>query len=129
MWTDTKNFEVLTADPVRLAHSPARRFRHWSPEEKARIVAETLLPGANVSQIARSHDLDPSQVFAWRRKALSSGMIAPSTDEKEAPVKFTRFDAVNSTAVEIVVGDVVMRVGSNIEPRQLAGIIRAVRQA
>ncbi|WP_235823000.1 transposase [Brucella anthropi] len=92
-------------------------------------MAETLLPGANVSQIARSHDLDPSQVFAWRRKALSSGMIAPSTDEKEAPVKFTRFDAVNSTAVEIVVGDVVMRVGSNIEPRQLAGIIRAVRQA
>ncbi len=51
--SDGKNFEVLTAEPVRLAHSPARRVRTWSREEKTRIVTETFAPGANVSTIAR----------------------------------------------------------------------------
>jgi transposase len=74
--SDTKNFEVITATPERLAVSPGRSYRTWSREEKERIVEETFAPGANVSVIARSHGLDPSQLFAWRRKALASGMAA-----------------------------------------------------
>lgn len=41
--SDSKNFEVLTAEPVRLAHSPARRVRTWSRDAKTRIVAETFV--------------------------------------------------------------------------------------
>ena len=67
--SDSRSFEVLTASPVRLSSSPARSYRSWSDEEKARIVGETLVAGANVSAIARSNGLDPSQLFAWRRKA------------------------------------------------------------
>ncbi|MCA6120215.1 transposase, partial [Bradyrhizobium sp. WSM 1738] len=67
--SDTKNFEVITATPERLPVSPGRRHRSWSREAKERIVGETFAPGANVSAIARAHGLDPSQVFAWRRKA------------------------------------------------------------
>jgi transposase len=67
--SDTKNFEVITAAAERLSVSPGRRYRTWSREEKERVVGETFLPGANVSAIARTHGLDPSQLFAWRRKA------------------------------------------------------------
>ena len=70
--SDSRSFEVLTASPVRLSSSPARSYRSWSDEEKARIVGETLVAGANVSAIARSNGLDPSQLFAWRRKAKGS---------------------------------------------------------
>nr|WP_246462215.1 transposase [Mesorhizobium sangaii] len=31
-----------------------RNPRHWSDEEKGRLVADVLSPGANVSAIARS---------------------------------------------------------------------------
>lgn len=127
--SDSKNFEVLTAEPVRLAHSPARRVRTWSREEKAGIVTETFAPGANVSAIARSHGLDPSQVYAWRRKALASGMVAPLPEAPMKPVKFTRFDAARSDMVEIVVGDVVVRAGSDVDPEYLTKVIRAVRAA
>lgn len=125
--SDSKNFEVLTAEPVRLVHSPARHVRMWSREEKSRIVAETFVPGANVSAIARSHGLDPSQVYAWRRKALASGAVAPLTEDR--PVKFARFEAVRSDMVEIVIGDVVVHAGGDVDAEHLAKVIRAVRAA
>ena len=109
--------------------SPGRTYRTWSREAKERIVKETFLPGANVSVIARSHGLDPSQLFAWRRKARASGLVAPVSGARGQAVKFARFDAVTSDMVEIVIGDVVVRVGSDAEPERLAAVIRAVRQA
>ncbi|WP_320443027.1 transposase [Neorhizobium petrolearium] len=58
-----RTFEILTAEPVRRRRKP----RAWSDDEKARIVAATLQPGANVSAVARSEGLDPSQLYEWRR--------------------------------------------------------------
>jgi transposase len=126
--SDSKNFEVITAAAERLSVSPGRSYRTWSREEKDRIVGETFAPGANVSAIARSHGLDPSQLFGWRRKALASGVVAPLSGAGRA-VKFARFEAVAGEMVEIVIGDVVVRVGSDVEPERLAAVIRAVRQA
>jgi transposase len=71
--SDTKNFEVITAAAERLSVSPGRRYRAWSREEKERVVGETFLPGANVSAIARSHGLDPSQLFAWLTQGAGVG--------------------------------------------------------
>jgi transposase len=127
--SDSRSFEVLTANPVRLSSSPARSYRSWSDEEKARIVGETLVAGANVSAIARSHGLDPSQLFAWRRKAMASGVVAPLIGAPSRPVKFARFEAMRSDMVEIVIGDVVVRAGSDVEADRLADVIRAVRKA
>jgi len=99
-------------------------------EEKMRIIAETFVAGANVSAIARSYAIEPSQLFAWRRKALTSGTVAPiPAPENGERLQFTRFEAVRSAVVEIVVGDVVVRAGHGVEPDHLATVIRAVRQA
>lgn len=43
--------------------------RHWTDDEKAQVLEETLAPGAVVSQIARGHGLTPQQLFTWRRAA------------------------------------------------------------
>jgi transposase-like protein len=40
---------------------------------KARLVNESLEPHANVSAIARRHDLRPQQIFTSRRQARASG--------------------------------------------------------
>jgi transposase-like protein len=45
------------------------RRRQWSEEDKARVVVESLEPGANVSEVARRHGLSPQQLFGWRRQA------------------------------------------------------------
>lgn len=129
--SDSRSFEVLTATPVRLSSSPARSYRSWSAEEKARIVGETLVAGANVSAIARSNGLDPSQLFAWRRKAKGSRVVAPlvGVGVPNKPVKFARFEAVRSDMVEIVIGDVVVRAGGDVELNRLVDVMRSVRQA
>ena len=45
------------------------RRRRWSRDDKARIVEESLQPGATVSEVARRNGLSPQQLFAWRRAA------------------------------------------------------------
>jgi transposase len=126
----TMKFEVITAEAERLSRSPSRSYRHWSEEEKARIVGATFSPGANVSAIARAHEIDPSQLFTWRRKALASGLVAPLAETTNfRPVQFARFEAARSTQVEIVVGDVVVRAGPDVASDHLAAVLRAVCEA
>ena len=45
------------------------RRRRWSDDEKMRIIAETLAPGAKVAAVARRHGVSPSLLFFWRRQA------------------------------------------------------------
>ena len=40
-----------------------RTRRRWSREEKRRIVAQTLIPGVSVSQVARRYDVNTNLVF------------------------------------------------------------------
>lgn len=54
-----QRLDVIPAGPAR---------RRWTAEAKARIVAESLVPGANVSAVARRHGLLPQQLYAWRRR-------------------------------------------------------------
>ena len=50
---------------VEIFRGQARR--RWSEEDKRRLVAETIGPGATVHGIARRHGVSPSQLFAWRK--------------------------------------------------------------
>ena len=45
------------------------RRRSWSDDEKARILEQTLTPGAVISEVARRNGLSPQQLFTWRRQA------------------------------------------------------------
>ena len=48
------------------------RRRRWSKDEKARIVEETLMPGAVVCEVARRHGVAQSLLFTWRRQARAA---------------------------------------------------------
>jgi transposase len=48
------------------------RRRRWSKDEKVRIVQETLMLGAVVSEVARRHGVAQSVLFAWRRLARTA---------------------------------------------------------
>ena len=47
---------------------PERR-RRWSEDEKARIIEESLRPGAQVADIARRHRVSRGLLYTWRREA------------------------------------------------------------
>ncbi len=50
---------------IELLTGPDRR-RRWSAEEKARIVAETLAPGARVADVARRWQLCSQQIVDFQ---------------------------------------------------------------
>ena len=54
------------------------RRRRWSQDDKARIVEETLAPGAKVTEVARRNGVAASLVFTWRRQARTSEQVVPS---------------------------------------------------
>jgi transposase len=47
---------------------PERR-RRWSEDEKARVIEESLRPGAQVTDIARRHGVSRALLYSWRRAA------------------------------------------------------------
>ena len=53
------------------------RRRHWSAEDKLRIVAETEEPGACVKQVAARHDVYPGLLFTWRRQVREGRLMRP----------------------------------------------------
>src|ERR1700678_406322 len=68
------------------------RRRRWSKAEKSRIVAETLMPGAVVCEVARRHGVAQSLLFTWRRQARApeaggrdSRFCCPLRSERRRP--------------------------------------------
>jgi len=78
--------EIVTTDTLGRRTGP--RTRH-TIEEKLRIVEETRARGASVATVARRHNVNPNQVFAWRqlyRRGLLNRQGAKG-DAKMLPVK------------------------------------------
>jgi transposase len=116
--------------------------RRWSPEAKARIVAESLAPGVVVSEVARRHDLLPQQLFAWRRQAKQGRLALPAealsfvpviatAEVSSPPVSLPEPPVPTCTepaaAIEVALGDAVVRVAPGVDGKLLAKVLRAVR--
>lgn len=74
------------ADEIVEVITGRERRRRWSVEDKLRIVAETLEPGASVQQIAARHDVYPSLLFTWRRQARD-GKLTPRSKALFLPIQ------------------------------------------
>ncbi|WP_271498271.1 transposase [Bradyrhizobium sp. CCBAU 11357] len=85
-----------------------------SGAERARIVAESLLPGAQLSEVAREYGRTRWQIYDWRRRFRQRGLLpaceasqptfAPlvvggALEERQAP----------AIKLEIAIGDIVLR--------------------
>jgi transposase len=70
------------------------RRRRWSQDDKARIVEETLAPGAKVTEVARRNGVAASVVFTWRRQARTIEQVGP----RFAPVQIAAAEAVEENS-------------------------------
>jgi transposase len=120
------------------------RRRSFTVEEKLAYVAQMADCG-NICELARRHDLRPSQLFTWRRelryaaeaarstaRSLPEPMFVPAVIEPEPaatleparrrarPARFAE-----ATAVELVIDGVAVKIARGAD----AGVIRAVIDA
>ena len=126
--------------------------RSWPLAEKQRIVAETLVPGASVSVVARRHDVNANQVFKWRRELATADRAAlPVASCEFVPVGvFAEVDgrmaaaahgddrrpggpaepSDRSSLIEIdLVSGARLRVDALVDERALCRVLRALRQS
>ncbi|KWN78066.1 transposase [Burkholderia ubonensis] len=71
-------------EPIEVLTRPEQRRRR-SVEEKLAIVRETFEPGATVSGVARRHQVNANQVFAWRKLYQDGSLSAVSAGEQVVP--------------------------------------------
>jgi transposase len=55
--------------------------KRWPDDVKAQIAAESLEPGAVVTDVARRHGCRPQQVHDWRRRARLGQLVLPASAE------------------------------------------------
>ena len=60
--------KLTKVEPMRRIEliTGAERRRNRSHDEKASIVAESMVPGAVIAEVARRHGLSPQQLYGWR---------------------------------------------------------------
>jgi transposase len=78
----------------------AGRRRRWSDEAKGRIVVESFMPGAVVSEVARRHDMSPQHLFGWR-KAARAGLLTSPADKAPTFVPVVRATCDDSAAMAL----------------------------
>jgi transposase len=119
------------------------RRRRFLRDDKARIVEETLAPGAVVSEVARRHGLTPQQVFTWRRQArratvtsaaIETPRFVPAVVEASLPARAVQRRRKGSHRVERTTGiieveidGIVVRVGRGAEAKTVAAVLRALK--
>ena len=70
---------------IRVISSVQRR-RRWTPEEKRAIVEEAEQPGMSISAVARKYDINPNQLFNWRRLMRQGALEAVKRGEEVVSV-------------------------------------------
>jgi transposase len=124
---EVRRIEVITGEIGR---------RTWSADDKARILEETLVPGAVVSEIARRHGLTPQQVFDWRRRARVGvaqplSFVPVTVEAPEAPPKPgkppRRRSAKSDLAIELDIAGVTVRIGGGARSAMIKAVIAALR--
>jgi transposase len=110
-----------------------RRRRSWTSAEKARIVAESLAPDANISDVARRNGVSRGLLTVWRRQtrealktpdhvSLFAAVRLSGDEESEAA-------SVASCAIEISMGDATIRVPKGADGATIDAVISALRRS
>jgi transposase len=128
---------------VEVFTGPERR-RDWPDERKIAMVAESLALGVNVSELARRHEINPQQLFGWRRRfrAEAAALIAAASTAStcfapilvEAPpasaagvVARPVSASVSDGSIEIAIGSATVRIRGAADLKTLALVFKALK--
>jgi transposase len=134
--------EVTTVHRLDVISGTGRR-RQFTEDFKARVVEETLVAGAIVSDVARQHGLTPQQVFTWRRQARQplanteskAPQFVPAIVETALPPAVLRGRQRKRTgqasrscgSIEVEIDGVTIRIGRGAEAKTVAAVLRALK--
>jgi transposase len=117
----TRPNQFIEVRAERLEGAPVGERRRWSDDFKDRAIAASLEPGVNISALARSLEITPSQLFAWRGAAARRAV----KDERRTTAEPS---GAKARRVEIEIVGAVLRVAADIAEDDLRRLLRAIRE-
>ena len=111
-------------ETVTVLSGPERR-RRWASSEKARIVEESVRPGAVVASVARQHDVHPNLLHLWRRQAKQAAGADAAFLPVTVMVKQPSPAMAGSIEIELA-GGVRVRVDAAVDGSALGRVLRAL---
>ena len=115
---------------VELLAAPATK-RRWSDEAKGRMVAETLVPGVSVNEVARRHGVKANHLSSWRTLARQGKLVVPEVAGAEfsAPVVTAQaVDTLVATAsIDLLIGPLTVRLDAATPAARIAELAIALR--
>lgn len=115
---------------VELLAAPAAK-RRWSDEAKGRMVAETLVPGVTVNEVARRHGLKANHLSSWRTLARKGKLVVPEVAGAEfaAPVASPMVVPTVATiaSIDLILGPVTVRLDAATPAARVAELAVALR--
>ena len=131
--------EVLTGTGER---------RRWSAADKARVVADSLVPGVGASEATRRWQVSRRQVYTWRGEA-QAGLLPRPAERSEVNLSEPAFVPILAEpallaaalpaepavapasacvpVIEVEIAGAVVRVPPGMDDGLLAAVLRAVR--
>ena len=117
--------EVSVASDLRAAP------RHWSGEEKAWLVQESLERGATVSEVAERYGVPPRRLSQWRKLHRKGELVVPPAPESEVPFAALEVESAPGPAhigsVSIEVRGVTVRLDGDVSTARITAIASALR--
>lgn len=116
---------------VELLAAPAAK-RRWSDEAKGRMVAETLVPGVTVNEVAQRHGVKANHLSTWRTLARMGKLVVPEVAGAEfaaslaSPLLLATPGA--KASIDLILGPVTMRLDASTPAERVAELVMA-RQA
>ena len=112
----TKQVEVITS---------VQRRRRWSREQKERVVAAMMEPGAVASAVAREADSPVSLRYRWRQQLSEPTCPAPRFAAERLAAE-QRMALPSSGAIEVELAGVRLRSVGTVDAATVSAVIDAV---
>jgi len=122
---------------VEVLRGPERR-RRWPDAVKIGIVAEALGKDVVISDVARRHDISPSQLFGWMQRFRTAAVASMADDTPTfapavidarpvASVTETCPPAESAPSIEICIGASTVRIRGAVDMRTLTAVLKTLK--
>lgn len=132
---ETSRQPATTSSSPSEESASAKRQR-WTIKQKRLIVEQTLLPGASVARVARSHGVNANQVFYWRKQHLAGRLgdsraaiklLPVSVDPSPSAAAAVPAERALPGAIHIKLHQAQIRIEGNADPILVRMVLDALR--
>ena len=115
---------------VELLAAPAAK-RRWSDEAKGRMVAETLVPGVTVNEVACRHGLKANHLSSWRTLARQGKLVLPEVAGAQFSVPAAMAQPVKTpvatASIDLILGPVTVRLDPATPAGRIAELVMSLQ--